>query len=60
MHANECLHVSENHALQFFLIATNKTKKNSGHFCRHCQGDHAWKKSEKRDYVSVGTHRSFH
>ena len=25
MHVNECLHVSKNHVLQFFLITTNKT-----------------------------------
>ena len=28
MHVSECLHVSKNHVLQFFLITTNKTKKN--------------------------------
>ena len=26
MHVSECLHVSKNHVLKFFLIATNKTK----------------------------------
>ena len=26
MHESECLHVSKNHVLQFFLIAANKTK----------------------------------
>ena len=27
MHISECLHVSKNHVLHFFLITTNKTKQ---------------------------------